>query len=216
MKYFLFLMATLMLVSCSSTKLLGNWKNPSIENYTVNKVLIVGMTPNVEARLQFEQQIKNNLQLRGINATSSLDLFDASLRTEKMTKEALKTLKNKLTNEGFDAVLFSKVIGVEDKMAFNKSYYNYKKTTRSFNDDYFSNQDIYYNPKYYENYTVYHAETSLYCVCRTKESELIWKGYIDITNPKSIKETVDDYTKLILSILEKESLISKKITDKKY
>jgi hypothetical protein len=59
-----------------------------------------------------------------------------------MTKEALKTLKNKRTNDIFDAVLFSKVIGVEDKMAFIKWYYNYKKTARSCNDDYFTSQDI--------------------------------------------------------------------------
>ena len=33
-----------------------------------------------------------------------------------------------------------------------------------FREDYLSNQDIYYNADYYDQYMVYHAETSLYCI----------------------------------------------------
>jgi hypothetical protein len=72
-------------------------------------------------------------------------------------------------------------------------------------------QDIYYNPEYYDEYTVYHAETSLYCICPTKDRELIWKGYIDIIAPQSIEETVNDYVNLVLLILEKEMLINQKL-----
>jgi hypothetical protein len=176
---------------------------------------VVGMTPNTAARLKFEQHIKNELELRGINAVMSIEIFDPSLRVEKMSKEELKIIENKLTSDGFDTVLFSKVIGVEDKVAYKESYYKYEKTYRKFKDDYLMYQDIFYNPEYYNEYKVYHAETSLYCICPTKDSELIWKGYIDIINPQSIQETVYDYVNLMLLVLEDEKLIKQKLLEEK-
>lgn len=50
----------------------------------------------------------------------------------------------------------------------------------------------------------------MYCICPTKDRELIWKGYIDITDPQSIDETVDDYVKLIILAIEKQQLINSK------
>jgi hypothetical protein len=113
-------------MSCTTTELLDSWKSPELET-----------------RLKIEQQIKTDLEIRGIHAMMSLDLFDASLRTEKMTKEELKVLKNKLTNDGFDAVLLSKVIGVEDKIAYKKTYRDDKKINRNFKE--FSTLNNYYN-----------------------------------------------------------------------
>jgi hypothetical protein len=199
--------------SCTTTELLDSWKNPDIHSYLPYKVLVVGMTSNTKARIKFEQHVKDELELRGIDATMSLDLFDASLRAEKMSKEELKTIENTLTSDGFDTVLFSKIIGVEDKIAYKKDYKNYDKTYRRFKDDYFMYQDIFYNPQYYDEYKIFHAETSLYCICPTKDSELIWKGYIDIINPKSIEETVYDYVNLLILALEEENLINKKLPE---
>ena len=50
----------------------------------------------------------------------------------------------------------------------------------------------------------------MYCICPTKERELIWKGYIDITDPQSIDETLDDYVKLVILALEEQQLINLK------
>ncbi|MGK0412094.1 MAG: hypothetical protein ACJA1B_000283 [Polaribacter sp.] len=211
MRHSFFLILMLLLLNCTTAELVDSWKNPAIESYAPYKVLVVGMTPNTEARLKFEQQLKNEFEFRGINAMMSLELFDPSLRTEKMTQEELKEFENKLANDGFDTVLFTKTIGVEDKVAYKKSYYNYDETYRRFKDDYLMYQDIYYNPEYYDEYTVYHAETSLYCICPTKDRALIWKGYIDIIDPQSIEETVNDYVNLVLLVLEKEMLINQKL-----
>ena len=57
MKSFLFLLFTL-LTSCSSIELVEMWKNPKIDSLSVSKVLIVGMTSNMEARKQFEEKLK--------------------------------------------------------------------------------------------------------------------------------------------------------------
>ncbi len=210
MKRLLFILVLLVLtvISCTTTQLIDYWKNPDIERYEPQKVIIVGLTSNMEARQKYEKQLKEELELRGAEAVESLTLFDPSFRTEKMTEEALKTLEDKLIADGFDTILFTKIIGVEDIIAYKKNYHNYDETYRKFSDDYLQYQDIYYNPEYYDQYTIYHSETSLYCICPTKDRELIWKGYIDIVDPTSIDESVDDYVKLTIAVLEEQQLIN--------
>ena len=207
MKHLLLFLVFFSLISCSSTKIIENWKNPNIDSYEPHKVLIVGMTPNTEARLQFEKQIKEEYENRGIEATISLDLFKATFTEEKKSEAELKQVENTLIENGYDTVLFTKIVGVEDKVAYYKNYGDNSDTYKKFNQDYLEHQDIYYNTDYYENYKVFHAETTLYCLCPTKDRELIWKGFIDITNPETVDKTVTDYVELLLFVLEEQNLI---------
>jgi len=71
-------------------------------------------------------------------------------------------------------------------------------------------QDVFYNPDYYTEFKVYHAETSMYCICPTEDRELIWKGYIDIVDPESADKTINNYVNLIIAILEEEQLVNPK------
>ncbi|MEJ2112940.1 MAG: hypothetical protein P8X62_04290, partial [Flavobacteriaceae bacterium] len=104
---------------------------------------------------------------------------------------------------------FTKVIGVEDKIAYN--YAGFDETHKKFNEDYLMYQDIFYNPDYYDEYSIYHAESSMYCICPTKDRELIWKGYIDIIDPESVNQTIDDYVRLVIVVLEEQQLLNSKI-----
>tara|TARA_R110000868_G_scaffold346902_3_gene608011 strand:- start:1598 stop:2215 length:618 start_codon:yes stop_codon:yes gene_type:complete len=191
--------------------LIENWKNPDIDFFESNKVLIVGMTPNFEVRHQFEKQLKDEYEARGIEAVMSLDIFEPDFTIEKQSGKDINRIENILIANNFDAVLFTKVIGVEDKIAYKENYDDYDETHIKFKEDYLKYQDIYYNPDYYNEYTVYHTETSLYCICPTKDRELIWKGYIDITDPQSVDETVNDYVRLVIVVLEEQNLIIPKI-----
>ena len=158
MKFIIIIILGLLTVSCSTTELVENWKNPDIDSYNPSKVLLVGMTSNVEARQQFEKQLQDEYASRGIESVMSLELFEPSFTTES--------------------------------------------------EDYLKYQDVFYNPDYYEEYTVYHTETSMYCIWPTKERKLIWKGYIDVMDPASISETVNDYVRLIIVVLEEQKLIN--------
>lgn len=198
----------LLMVSCSTTELVENWKNPDIDTYTPSKVLLVGMTSNRDARLQFESQLKEEYTARNIESVMSLDFFEPAFTSEKKSEEDLNTIEIDLINNGFDTILFTKIIGVEDKIAYRENYDDYDSTYRKFSEDYLRYQDAFYNPDYYEEYTVYHTETSMYCICPTKARELIWKGYIDIIDPESMQETINDYVQLVIVVLEEQQLIN--------
>ena len=207
MRRSIIVITVLVLFSCNTTQLTDTWKNPEITTYEPSKILVVGLTSNLEARQNFENKLKTELQSRGIEAVSSLDIF----KSEKMTENDLLELENNLINSGFDTVLFSKIIGVEDKIVYRKTYDGYDETYSKFREDYLKYQDVYYNPDYYNEYTVYHAETALYCICPSKDRELIWKGYIDIVEPESANKTINNYVNLVILILEEEQLINSKL-----
>ncbi|PKV66022.1 hypothetical protein ATE90_2479 [Polaribacter sp. Hel1_33_96] len=209
MKSFLFLLFTL-LTSCSSIELIEMWKNPKIDSLSVSKVLIVGMTSNMEARKQFEEKLKKEFESRDIEAVMSLDLFEPTFTAEKKSKQELRIVEQILATSYFDAILFTKIKGIENKIVYSETFKQKDYLDIKFKDDYYLNQEIFYNPEYYRKFNIYHAETSLYCICPIKERELIWKGYIDIVHPISIQETVNDYINLLVFVLEEENLLKKK------
>ncbi|MBJ2172884.1 hypothetical protein JBL43_01460 [Aureibaculum sp. A20] len=207
MKNIISILLGFMLVSCSSAELVNNWKNPDIDSFAPAKILIIGMTSNDEARQKFEEKLKQKYQSRGVEAVTSYELFEESLMSYRRSEDDLVMLEDSLIKDGFDSVLLTKVAGVEDRTAFFNKFD--KDTNYGFKYDYYNNQEIYFNRNYYDEYKVYHVETSLYCICKTEERTLIWKGYIDIIDPNSINETVKDYINLVLFVLEEQNLIQK-------
>jgi hypothetical protein len=72
-----------LIVSCSSVELVENWKNPDIDTYSPNKVLLIGMTSNNDSRRQFEKQLQDEYSSRGIESVMSIDFFQGSLISKK-------------------------------------------------------------------------------------------------------------------------------------
>jgi hypothetical protein len=125
MKSFLFLLFTL-LTSCSSIELVEMWKNPKIDSLSVSKVLIVGMTSNMEARKQFEEKLKKEFESRDIEAVMSLDLFEPTFTAEKKSKQELRIVEQILATSYFDAILFTKIKGIENKIVYSETLFRYK------------------------------------------------------------------------------------------
>ena len=192
-------MVAFFLINCSSSQLVESWKNPEIDSYEPYKVLIVGLTSDDVARQQFEEKLKKEFDLRGYEAVMSLDI----LKTDKMNTADLDTLESQLIENGYDTILLTKIVGVEEKISYREDYKDHNDTYRKFKEDYLMHQEVSYNPDYYNKYQVYKAETSMYCICPSKDRELIWKGYINITDPQSqsIKKTINDYIRLALSLI---------------
>lgn len=200
----------LLTFSCSSISLVENWKNPDIVLFDAQKVLIVGMTQNEKARKNFESSLQKEFKKRGVEAMRSLDVFDISFTNSKKTEKELDDVEESLLDKDFDAILFTKIIGFENKESFIKTIAKWDNYQGRFNDDYLNHQDIYYNEDYYDRFTVYHAETTLYCICEGKERAMIWRGSIDVTDPKNIDKTVQDYIKLVVVAMEEQDLIFRK------
>ena len=206
----LLLILLIVLMGCSSAEMVENWKNPDIVIFEANKVLLVGISNNEEARINFESKLQKEFDSRDVEAVRSIDVFDVDFTDSERTERELDDLEQSLLDKDFDAILLTKIVGSESRQSFKKTLNDFYNSQDGFNEDYRRHQDIYYQAEYYETYTVYNAETSLYCICVGKERSLIWRGSIDILDPDNVEKTIKDYVRLIVVAMEEQDLIFRK------
>ncbi len=203
----LLLFVSSLLLGCSSAKLVSNWKDPDTVLFHAYKVLIVGMTENASVREDFETKVQKEFRRRNVEAVRSTDLFDVDFTVAKQSEKQLTEVEEQLLEKDFDAILFTKIIGSENKKTLRNRLADTDRFLNTFSDDYLSHQAIFYEDNYYDNYTVFHAETALYCICVGKERETIWRAGIDITQPQNFKKTINEYIKLVIEAMEEQDLI---------
>lgn len=194
-------------MGCSSTKLVGTWKNPDIVLFDAYQVLVVGMVQDDRARMEFETKFVDALKAQGVDAMRSIDLFDVEFTSSKRSEKELEDVEQQLLDKGFDAILFTKVVGTENRRTFKEHLNNIDKMFMRFSNDYLEHQDIYYDPEYYDSFNIYHAETSLYCICIGKERDLIWRGEVDVTEPQNVNKAIDAYVKLVTKSMGEQDVI---------
>jgi hypothetical protein len=197
MKATLIGLSLLLLMGCSSTKLVGTWKNPDTVIFDAYQVLVVGMTQEDATRVEFETKFADALKSQGVDAVRSIDLFDVEFTSAERSEQELAEVEEQLLDKGFDAILFTKLVGTENRRTFKEHLNDMDKLFMRFSTDYLEHQDIYYDPEYYDTFSIYHAETSLYCICVGKEIELIWRGEVNVTEPNNINKAIDSYIKLV-------------------
>ncbi len=186
---------------------MSTWKNPEIVLFDAYKVLVVGMAQDENTRIEFETRLVNRLEDNGVEAMRSLDLFDVEFTSSEKSEEELSEVEDQLLEKGFDAILFTKVVGTENRRTFKERMNNIDALFVRFSNDYLEHQDIYYDPRYYDTFSIYNVETSLYCICVGKERELIWRSNIDVTEPSNVDKTIDSYIKLITGEMAEQDVI---------
>ncbi|GGD43259.1 hypothetical protein [Muriicola marianensis] len=195
------------LLGCSDAELVSSWKNPDIVIFDASKVLVVGMTPNPEARQAFESRMMEKFEEQGVEAMRSIDLFDVNFTVSARTEAELDDVEQSLLDKDFDAILFTKILGSETRQTLAKKLSDIDRQNGRFKDDYLSHQNIYYEDDYYDQYTVYLVESSLYCICVGKERELIWRGVLEIPDPIESESTIEEYIDLVVSAMKEQELI---------
>tara|TARA_R110002012_G_scaffold263456_1_gene446255 strand:- start:92071 stop:92706 length:636 start_codon:yes stop_codon:yes gene_type:complete len=210
MKNLILILFLVVLSGCASTKMIDTYKNPDHVVFTAYKVLLVGITPNEETRVAFETKLKNEFEKRNIEVMRSVDLFDVEFTVTAKTMDELDAVEQQLIEKDFDAVLITKVTGTENKQTFKQSMADWASYKGTFRDDYMQSQNVYYDTDYFDAFKVYHTETSLYCICEGKDRFLVWRGSIDITDPKNVEQSMNDYVKLVVNSMESQDVIFRK------
>lgn len=202
------ILAVLLLVaSCATIKVENSYKNPDVVLFHANRVLVVGMTPDMKAREQFETKLREAFGKRGVEAVRSIDLFDVAFTASERTEAELDRVEQQLLDKDFDAILFTKLVDVETRRSLGRHISEMGKTYDRFREDYLIHQGIYYNLDGTTPKEDYYAETSLYCICVGKERELIWRSEVRIQRTRNPDKVVRAYVKLLISSLESQQLI---------
>ena len=205
--HIIIIILTILITSCSSTKLINSWKNPDYRIFDPKKILIISVTPNYEARKDFEFQVITELNARKINALQSAVVFETSFQDSKQTEVEIEAQVGKLLTNGYDTVMVSLVKGVDDK----KSYSSYSAKTdyhlRRFILYYLAYQDAYFKQDYYSRYKVFNIETSIYTLKNDSDKSLVWQGSFDLIDPNSSTKAISFYVKKLIKTLENDKII---------
>lgn len=207
MKVYTYILVVIFLASCSSARVTDSWVNEDYKDYQPKKILIVGLTDNLNGRVLFEEQLKTELANRGIEAVESYDVFRPTFTSLKQTEEDIQKEVERISKEGFDAILISTVKGVDEKTSYSGDTYMRNYYWRRFGRYYYLAQDVYHLEGYYTKYKIYHIEASLYNLKEDNDKSLVWVASYDLVDPKQINTTVTDYVKAIVKSLEQEHVI---------
>jgi hypothetical protein len=201
------LLLTLILFSCSSSKISKSWRNPEYDSFNPKNILVIGVTPNLEARTAFELQIKNELNARKINALQSTIVFEKAFQNSEQSELEIQRQIDKILSAGYDAILISAVKGVDTNIMYSGSSPNSDYRMRKFIIYYLIYQEAYFRQDYYKQYKVFHIETNMFDLKKDSEKALVWTATFDIVNPHHVERTIDNYVKAVIKSLEKEELI---------
>ena len=147
---------------------------------------------------------------RNINAVESSSEIDRNFTDSQKSESEIDAMKDKLIEDGYDAVAITAVIGVDDKRVYRSgTYYPMGFGWYRFGRYYYRYQGMYYDPGYYDHYKVYHVETSIYNLQEDEEKSLVWVGSFNIVDPESITVTVNDYVEQIVKQLEKDGIVDR-------
>lgn len=170
--------------------------------------MVIGMTDNLTARKIFEEKFKSALVQRNINAVESENIIDPSFTGSKKSEAQIDDMVAGLSKDGFDAVIITAVKGVDEQESYSPGHYQLGLRWSRFGRYYYRYQDVYYTPGYYDQYKIYHVETSIYNLKGETDKALVWVGSFNIVNPQDISTTVSDYVSRTIAQLEKEGLIN--------
>ncbi len=209
MKKFIILISLFTFSACSTTHFVDSWKNPEITVFNPEKVMVVGITDNLTARTIFEEELTRAFKNRVINTAESTSILNENFTSSKKSEKEIDKMIQYISQQGFDAIVITSVKGVEKRRNYYNNYNTFGWRWSKFGSYYYWYQDIYFTPNYYDEYKVYHVETSIYNINKDDSKSLVWVGALDLINPKTITGTINDYVTRIIKQLEHENIIKK-------
>lgn len=208
MKNFILLLL-IILSGCNSSRLVNSYRNDQQPPISSNRLLIIGITPNIEARKAFELGVQKALKKEKVTPVPSFEYFKNDKLLHDLSKTEIAELEKQLLLDEFNAVLLARIISIEKREMWADDMANFIGFYNNFKQDYFENQFINDFESGDQSSTIFHTETAVYHISEGDGKNIVWRGTIDIVDPESIKFSIKEYIKLLLSAFEKENVFKK-------
>jgi hypothetical protein len=174
----------------------ATWRAHPDTGVSFNKIAILGLTKNLEARTLIEDYIERKLISNNINAVAGLDFLLPNMTKENADPEIVRRL---LDVNGFDAVLVVSVMGIDDTRRYVQGSYMYSPVhTASFFDYYGQMSNYLYSPGYYTGSVNAFIETNLFSY---PEEDLVWSGQSKSTDISDLQKSADIFSDVVVKEL---------------
>lgn len=188
----------LALLACGpTTNLTGMWEEPGLDKAGFKRVLIIGLSNEEGKRRAFESEMQKQFEAKGVGAVSSV----AHMPLDVEMNEA--TLKQYFGDMGIDAVLVSRLVGVDQKVEYTPGY------TYAVPSGYYNGFYGYYNtswgmvssPGYLTTYEVANVEINLY---RVSDAKLVWSGASETFDHADALDGIRSFSAVVVPQLVKK------------
>lgn len=194
----------LLMVACAaSTEITAVWRSPENATKSYQNICIAAITENVANKQVVEQEMSNQLKLKGVQSTKIVDIlpykFTGNPDEKNIILEKVRANKN-------DGILTFTLIKQKEETRYVPGSATYAPygAYGSFGGYYGYYGARMYDPGYYTQDDIYFLETNLYDVATEK---LVWSVQSKTWNPSNINQFAQDFTRAITKQLIKSSVI---------
>ena len=204
---FRFFMLALVLVTagCSSTTVMASWTNPAYQYTQYKKLLVAGITDNVQARQVFEATMAKSLKERGYEAVESQ--FVLPPEAKEMPKEELRAM---LQESGYEGVLTMALARIQTDTEFRPNSYDmtHYNSFHSYYAYYAGAPGSFYHPSAADPKTkrTFVLEANFYDL--SGKPGVMWNAQSKTVDPDDMNEFAAEYTKALVSELYSSGIIN--------
>ena len=189
----------LVFVGCSATQpiITSEWANPAYASGSMKRIVVGGLGGDTSVRRNFEDEFVAQLRAAGVDAVPSYR-FTGDVENVDETK-----LKQAAQKAGADAVLFARLIQVEEKRQYGPSYF----PSTSFGIFGSHVGATWYGlggaPSVYR-YNEYVSETTLYDLGK---NEVVWMATIKTTEAENVRSAIKSYVEAVMKRLWERNIL---------
>lgn len=188
------LFALFHLVGCSTTRIANTWKDPSFSGpIHFNKTVTICIHPDATVRRIVEDEMVAQIGAEKGAVAGHTILSDDD-------RKDVKKVKAKLQSAGFDGAVVLKLAGARSETGYGPGaggdapFHDYYDSATMFMS---SSEQAYSD-------TIIGVQANIYSV---SDEKLIWSATVELTNPTSARQIVDDMAKAVGTELKKEKLL---------
>jgi hypothetical protein len=190
----------------SSSRITSSWRSNEKATATFKKVIVLGLIKESDRtiREEMEQDLVQELRLRGQDALCACDLYSPKEFDQLTEKEALEKLKD----SGVDAVLTIVLLDKTRERYYTPGQSYYTPYGIYYNRFWGYSRTIYgriYSPGYYTTDTKYFWESNLYDL---ESGELLYSAQSQSFDPPSSSILGKEYGRLIVDDLVNKRVIA--------
>ena len=199
-----FILLTMTLTACSSTRMTSTWKDPDSQPLHFQKgdtVIALVISPNEGVRRPAEDALAKELTSRGI--IKGIPAYTI-IPTEDLQNET--QVKAHITGSGASGVVVMRVVGKSQKVTASPPVYVGPRHRSFYGGYYGAGWGSAYSPGYLRTDNIYSIETRLYDL---KQGKLVWVGQSDTYNPSTVETVIKEIVDEAVKEMVKEGLINK-------
>jgi len=184
----------LALVACASTELTSSWTSPDYNGPALKKLLVMGVSNQPSLRRTFEDGLVEELKGAGVDAVASYNFIpEGGQAEESRVSQAVK-------DASADGVLITRLVRVDVKVIPTSA----PRMGIGYYGGYAMAYGSVYDSTMADRADTIVLETTLYGV---DPGHLLWSGTTQTFDPKSIKQEMPGFAKIIIGALQTHKLV---------